>query len=99
MAQLELSDPIIVRWVFKPERASEFLDTVQYKTRNADGVEELAPFQPTICEVEYTEITDVWEELQQFQNALIDANAIVNKRAINLIDFRSEAPTGEQEDA
>ena len=66
-------DPIIARFSFSPERASEFLDEGRLVTQiDCDTIEE------------------VMEYVTQFGDAIIDANAIVNGRVVNLSDYPLE---------
>ena len=65
--------PIVARFSFNPERASEFLDEGRLVTQiDCDTIEE------------------VMEYVTQFGDAIIDANAIVNGRVVNLSDYPLE---------
>jgi len=66
-------EPIVARFTFLPERASEFLDEGRLVTQiDCDSIEE------------------VMEYVTQFNDALVDANAIVNGQVVNLTDFPAE---------
>ena len=66
-------EPIVARFTFLPERASEFLDEGRLVTQiDCDSIEE------------------VMEYVTQFNDALVDANAIVNGQVVNLTDFPTE---------
>lgn len=73
-----MTDPIIARFQFNPARASEFLETVDF-----EGEE----WQPTVTELQVDDIEEIMDYVRQFDDALIDCNAIVNGRIINLSDF------------
>ena len=73
---------IIARFNFKRSRAGEFLETVEY-----DG--EL--IQPTVTELQVDDIEEVMDYVRQFDDALLDCNAIVNGKVVNLSDFAEPA--------
>lgn len=73
---------IIARFNFKQSRAGEFLETVEY-----DG--EL--IQPTVTELQVDDIEEVMDYVRQFDDALLDCNAIVNGKVVNLSDFAEPA--------
>ena len=77
-----MSDPIIARFQFNPDRAHEFLEVVDH-----DGDE----YQPTVTELQVDDIEEVMEYVRQFDDALIDCNAIINGKVINLSDFTEPA--------
>ena len=77
-----MSNPIIARFQFSPDRAHEFLETVHH-----DGDE----YQPTVTELQVDDIEEVMDYVRQFDDALIDCNAIVNGKVINLSDFAEPA--------
>ena len=60
-------DPIVARFTFSPERASEFLD---------DG--------RLVTQIDCDSIEEVMEYVTQFQDALVDASAIINGQVVNL---------------
>ena len=69
--------PICVRWTFLPERAAEFIEPIEI-----NGSE----FQPTVTQQEYDTIDEVMEILYGFDNAILDANALINGKVVNLSD-------------
>ena len=69
---------IVARFNFKQSRASEFLDVVEL-----DGKE----FQPTVTELQVEDIEEVMDYVHQFDDALLDCNAIINGKVVNLSDF------------
>jgi hypothetical protein len=73
---------IVARFNFKQSRASEFLDIVEL-----DGKE----FQPTVTELQVEDIEEVMDYVDQFNDALLDCNAIVDGKVINLSDFAEPA--------
>lgn len=73
---------IIARFNFEPTRASEFLEAV-----DLDGKE----FQPTVTELQVDDIEEVMDYVRQFDDALIDCNAIINGKVVNLSDFTEPA--------
>ena len=77
-----MTDPIIARFNFKRSRASEFLDVVEL-----DGKE----FQPTVTELQVEDIEEVMDYVRQFDDALLDCNAIINGKVVNLSDFAEPA--------
>lgn len=70
----DVKDPIVTRFTFHPERASEFLD---------DG--------RLVTQIECENIEEVMMYVTQFQDALVNANAIVNGQVVNLSDFTESA--------
>ena len=63
-------DPVVARFTFSPDRASEFLDEGRLVTQiDCDTIEE------------------VMEYVSEFGDAIVDANVIVEGKAINLSDF------------
>ena len=77
-----MTTPIIARFQFKPSRANEFIDTLR-----VDGKE----IQPTVSELQVDQVEEVMDYVRQFDDALIDCNAIVNGQVINLSDFTESA--------
>jgi len=77
-----MTDPIIARFNFKQSRASEFLDVIEL-----DGKE----FQPTVTELQVEDIEEVMDYVHQFDDALLDCNAIINGKVVNLSDFAEPA--------
>ena len=73
---------IVARFNFKQSRASEFLDIVEL-----DGKE----FQPTVTELQVEDIEEVMDYVHQFDDALLDCNAIINGKVVNLSDFAEPA--------
>ena len=69
---------IVARFNFKQSRANEFLDVVEL-----DGKE----FQPTVSELQVEDVEEVMEFVRQFDDALLDCNAIINGKVVNLSDF------------
>lgn len=73
---------IVARFNFKQSRASEFLDVIEL-----DGKK----FQPTVSELQVEDIEEVMDYVHQFDDALLDCNAIINGKVVNLSDFAQEA--------
>lgn len=73
---------IVARFNFKQSRASEFLDIVEL-----DGKE----FQPTVTELQVEDVEEVMDYVRQFDDALLDCNAIINGKVVNLSDFAEPA--------
>ena len=73
---------IVARFNFKQSRASEFLDIVEL-----DGKE----FQPTVAELQVEDVEEVMDYVHQFNDALLDCNAIINGKVVNLSDFTEPA--------
>lgn len=73
---------IVARFNFKQSRASEFLDTVELNGKD---------FQPTVTELQVEDIEEVMDYVHQFDDALIDCNAIINGKVVNLSDFAEPA--------
>lgn len=73
---------IVARFNFRQSRASEFLDIVEL-----DGKE----FQPTVTELQVEDIEEVMDYVRQFDDALLDCNAIINGKVVNLSDFAEPA--------
>jgi len=69
---------IVARFNFKQSRASEFLDVVEL-----DGKE----FQPTVTELQVEDIEEVMDYVHQFDDALLDCNAIINGKVVNMSVF------------
>ena len=66
-----MTEQIIARFTFKPDRAAEFLfDEGQF-----------------VSELQVDTIEEVMDYVLQFDDALVDASAIVNGQVINLTDF------------
>lgn len=66
-----MTEQIIARFTFKPDRAQEFLfDEGQ-----------------TVSELQVDTIDEVMDYVLQFDDALADASAIVNGKVISLTDF------------
>jgi len=65
---------ISARFTFRPERAAEFLE------------------EPgrLITQMEFETVDEIMEVIQQFDDALVDVNAIINGQVINLADFNEE---------
>lgn len=77
-----MTDPIVARFQFKPSRANEFLDTVEV---DGDIV------QPLVSELQVDDIEEVMDYVRQFDDALVDCNAIINGKVVNLSDFTEPA--------
>ena len=73
---------IVARFQFNPTRAHEFLDTIDH---NGDE------YQPTVTELQVEDVEEVMDYVRQFADALIDCNAIINGKVINLSDFTEPA--------
>jgi len=69
---------IVARFNFKRSRASEFIEGIEL-----DGKE----FQPTVTELQVEDIEEVMDYVRQFDDALLDCNAIINGKVVNLSDF------------
>ena len=65
---------ISARFTFRPERAAEFLE------------------EPgrLVTQMEFETVDEVMEIIRQFDDALVDVNAIINGQVINLVDFTEE---------
>lgn len=65
---------ITARFTFRPDRAAEFLD------------------EPgrLVTQMDFETVDEVMEVVNQFQDALVDVNAIINGRVVNLVDFADE---------
>ena len=66
---------ITARFTFRPERAGEFLE------------------EPgrLVTQMEFETVDEIMEVVHQFDDALVDVNAIINGKVVNLIDFSEEA--------
>jgi len=63
-------EPIVARFTFTPDRASEFLDEGRLVTQiDCDSIDEVMAY------------------VTQFGDAIVDANAIINGRVVNLSDY------------
>ena len=69
-----MPDPIVARFTFKSDRASEFLDDGQLVTQ-----------------LEVDDIDEVMDYVHQFDDALVDCNAIINGQVVNLVDYTEAA--------
>ena len=65
---------ITARFTFHPERASEFLEE--------EG--------RLVTQMEFETVDEIMECVREFQDALVDVNAIINGQVINLVDFSGE---------
>lgn len=65
---------ITARFTFRPERAADFLE------------------EPgrLVTQLDFESIEAVMEAVSEFQDALVDVNAIINGQVVNLIDFSPE---------
>lgn len=65
---------ITARFTFRPERAGEFLE------------------EPgrLVTQMEFETVDEVMEIVNQFSDALVDCNAIINGQVISLADFSEE---------
>ena len=65
---------ITARFTFRPERASEFLD------------------EPgrLVTQMEFGTVDEIMEVVHQFDDALVDVNAIINGKIVSLTDFSEE---------
>ena len=66
---------ITARFTFRPERAGEFLE------------------EPgrLVTQMEFETVDEIMEVVHQFDDALVDVNAIINGKVVNLTDFNEEA--------
>lgn len=66
---------ITARFTFRPERAGEFLE------------------EPgrLVTQMEFDTVDEIMEVVHQFDDALVDVNAIINGKVVNLVDFSEEA--------
>ena len=66
---------ITARFTFRPERAGEFLE------------------EPgrLVTQMEFETVDEIMEVVHQFDDALVDVNAIINGKVVNLVDFSEEA--------
>jgi hypothetical protein len=75
-----MTEQIIARFTFKPDRAAEFLfDEGQL-----------------VSELQVDTVDEVMEYVMQFDDALLDASAIINGQVISLTDFPT-IPSEEEE--
>jgi len=65
---------ITARFTFHPERAAEFL---QEPGR-------------LVTQMDFETVEEIMEIIQQFDDALVDVNAIINGQVVNLVDFAEE---------
>ena len=65
---------ITARFTFRPERAGEFLD------------------EPgrLVTQMEFETVDEVMDVINEFDDALVDVNAIINGQVVNLVDFSEE---------
>lgn len=65
---------IIARFTFRPERAAEFLE------------------EPgrLVSQIEFESVEAIMDAVTEFGDAIVDANAIVNGKVINLTDYTLE---------
>ena len=65
---------ITARFTFRPDRAAEFLD------------------EPgrLVTQMEFESVDEIMEIIHQFDDALVDVNAIINGQVVNLVDFSEE---------
>lgn len=77
-----MQSAIVARFQFKSDRAHEFLEAVDY-----DGT----THQPVVTELQVDDIEEVMDYVRQFDDALVDCNAIVNGKVVNLSDFAEPA--------
>ena len=75
MHQSFTEEMITARFTFRPERAGEFLE------------------EPgrLVTQMEFETIDEIMEIIRQFDDALVDVNAIINGQVVNLVDFSEEA--------
>lgn len=70
-----MTESIIARFTFHPDRAAEFLfDEGQ-----------------TVSELQLDTVEEVMDFVHSFDDALIDASALVNGQVVSLVDFAEEA--------
>jgi len=74
MHQPFTDEMITARFTFRPERAGEFLD------------------EPgrLVTQMEFETVDEIMEVVHQFDDALVDVNAIINGKVVNLVDFSEE---------
>lgn len=76
-----MTEQIIARFTFKPDRAAEFLfDEGQ-----------------TVSELQVDTVDEVMDYVLQFDDALVDASAIVDGQVISLTDFPTVSSDEEAE--
>ena len=65
---------ITARFTFHPERAAEFFE------------------EPgrLVTQMEFETVDEVMEIVRQFDDALVDVNALVNGKVVNMTDFTEE---------
>ena len=76
-----MTEQIIARFTFKPDRAAEFLFD--------EGQQ--------VSELQVDTIDEVMDYVLQFDDALIDASAIVNGQVVSLTDFPTVSDSEEGE--
>ena len=69
---------ITARFTFHPERASEFLED--------EG--------RLVTQMEFETVDEIMECIEEFKDALVDVNAIINGQVINLVDFPADEEEG-----
>ena len=69
---------ITARFTFHPERAGEFLED--------EG--------RLVTQMEFETVDEILECIDEFKDALVDVNAIVNGQVINLVDFPADEEEG-----
>ena len=65
---------ISARFTFHPDRAGEFLEE--------EG--------RLVTQMEFSTVEEIMEIIHQFDDALVDVNAIINGQVVNLVDFSEE---------
>ena len=66
--------PMVARFTFKPDRASDFLEDGQLVTQ-----------------IEVDTVDEIINYCKEFRDAIVDCNAIINGKAVNLSDFTEPA--------
>ena len=69
---------ITARFTFRPERASEFLED--------EG--------RLVTQMEFETVDEIMECIEEFKDALVDVNAIINGQVVNLVDFPADEEEG-----
>ena len=74
MHQSFADELITTRFTFRPDRAAEFLE------------------EPgrLVTQIEFESIEAIMEAVTQFGDAIVDANAIINGKVVNLTDYPLE---------
>ena len=84
----QLAEPISVRFTFRPDRAAEFIEEHEVVDREGNVI---AVSQPSVTQFDCDSIEEIMDYCKQFDDALLDCNAIINGQVINLSDYEDDA--------